>query len=471
MGYDDLLLFDVEKIITKLEFADSESGRPAQFTWLSRKICQEELGRITTDKFVDGCLLLGSPFLPTFPPLEQRGNKPFSIQDAIGTLSTLGGSVTGVCNHYHDNDKVNQLQYLDRYKRAIMTLRHHVVLFFDGKVGPMSAENAPSDVHDLIGQRLPEELYFYISKGILGPQIPNWLTSGEIQLLPPYGIGDDQGYRRLMGEQLTPIRTQALCLLSNFLHRFYHSKVIGLRLWFDPSGDRTINLKDLPSLKEKLNTWNVKQDLLQKMSSKSQGAPASLRFALECLKSTDFASASSTPKNASSRLSTKEEILSNTIWRFLQLRDFVGEDHQLTAWGKCLASALTSVKPEDGLDESVFVAVELMRMGLLSPSTFFTNLSGGPMRGSDEGRRHRLLVSRVACIAKLRHRQVGYSGPLSRQLVAYQAVISAVRRSLRDLIEVCLTGLLLNGDASRDRSDWEELPLGYVNTKMRQKSC
>jgi hypothetical protein len=53
MGYDDLLLFDVEKIITKLEFADSESGRPAQFTWLSRKICQEELGRITTDKFVD----------------------------------------------------------------------------------------------------------------------------------------------------------------------------------------------------------------------------------------------------------------------------------------------------------------------------------------------------------------------------------------------------------------------------------
>jgi hypothetical protein len=264
MGYDDLLLFDVDKIITKFDFERSE------FTWLNRKVCQEELGRTTSDKLIDGCLLLGSPFLPTFPPLEQRGNKPFSIQESIGMLSTLGGSVTGVCNHYHDNEKVNQLKYLDRYKRAIMSLRHHVILAVDGKVGPMNPDNAPSDVHDLIGQRLPEELYFYISKGILGPQIPNWLTSGEIQILPPFGLGDDQDYRRFMRDQLTPIRTQALCLFSDFLHRFYHRKVIKLHLWFDPSGDSAINLKDMPPLKDTLNTWYIKQDALQKVGSKTK---------------------------------------------------------------------------------------------------------------------------------------------------------------------------------------------------------
>jgi len=83
-------------------------------------------------------------------------------------------------------------------------------------------------------------------------------------------------------------------------------------------------------------------------------------------------------------LSTKDEILSNATWRFLQLREFVGQDHQLTSWGKCLASALTSMNPAEGLDESVFIAVELMRMGLLNPRTFFMNLSVGPMRGAGE---------------------------------------------------------------------------------------
>lgn len=78
----------------------------------------------------------------------------------------------------------------------------------------------------------------------------------------------------------------------------------------------------------------------------------------------------------------------------------------------------------------------------------------------DDEKEQRLLVSRVACIAKLRHRPIGFAGPLSRQLAAYQNVISAVRGSLRDLIEVCLAGLFLNGDALRNRSDWSELGLG-----------
>lgn len=68
-----------------------------------------------------------------------------------------------------------------------------------------------------------------------------------------------------------------------------------------------------------------------------------------------------------------------------------------------------------------------------------------------------MLVSRVACVAKLQHKSIGYSGPLSRQLLCYRSLISAVRSTLRNLIEVILTGLLLNGDASRDRNDWSTL--------------
>lgn len=68
-----------------------------------------------------------------------------------------------------------------------------------------------------------------------------------------------------------------------------------------------------------------------------------------------------------------------------------------------------------------------------------------------------MLVSRVACVAKLQHKSIGYSGPLSRQLLCYRSLIAAVRSTLRNLIEVILTGLLLNGDADRNRNDWSDL--------------
>lgn len=73
-----------------------------------------------------------------------------------------------------------------------------------------------------------------------------------------------------------------------------------------------------------------------------------------------------------------------------------------------------------------------------------------------------MLISRVACIAKLQHKPIGYSGPLSRQLLCYRSLVAEVRSALRNLIEVVLAGLLLSGDAERDRKDWSELGIKYV---------
>lgn len=70
-----------------------------------------------------------------------------------------------------------------------------------------------------------------------------------------------------------------------------------------------------------------------------------------------------------------------------------------------------------------------------------------------------MLVSRVACVGKLQHKPIGYSGPLSRQLLCYRTLISDVRSTLRNLVEVVLASLLLSGEADRERSDWSELGL------------
>lgn len=73
-----------------------------------------------------------------------------------------------------------------------------------------------------------------------------------------------------------------------------------------------------------------------------------------------------------------------------------------------------------------------------------------------------MLVSRVACLGKLRHEPRGYSGPLSRHLLAYHSTTSEVHASLRDLVEMSLATLFLEGHADRNRADWMDLSLKLV---------
>ena len=81
-------------------------------------------------------------------------------------------------------------------------------------------------------------------------------------------------------------------------------------------------------------------------------------------------------------LSTPAEIISNVYWRFLQLRGYVDSKHELTAWGKCLLQALSVVNTGSPLEENVLLSIELLRLGILGPSNWFSRQSGGPIRGS-----------------------------------------------------------------------------------------
>lgn len=72
-----------------------------------------------------------------------------------------------------------------------------------------------------------------------------------------------------------------------------------------------------------------------------------------------------------------------------------------------------------------------------------------------------MLISRVACLGKIHHQPRGYSGPLSRHLLAYQATISNVQTILRDLFEMNLAAMFLEGLVDRERDDWFEMSSRY----------
>jgi hypothetical protein len=178
--------------------------------------------------------------------------------------------------------------------------------------------------------------------------------------------------------------------------------------------------------------------------------------AIKSLNDPSFAAKTVKEKDLSNPLKLKHEILINSVWRLLHLRGYVNDDHTLTAWGKVLHATVSAV-PSPNLEEAAIIAIELARLGLLTAKNMFTGYSGAPYRNSETVKRNILLISRIACLGKFQHQEIGYTGPLSRHLLAYHSMITAVKRSLRDLAEVCLTTLLLNGDADRRRDDYIDL--------------
>lgn len=116
------------------------------------------------------------------------------------------------------------------------------------------------------------------------------------------------------------------------------------------------------------------------------------------------------------------------------------------------ASTDGTVSHSTGSEEAIFMAFELLRLDVLNSKHMFPTppFSGPPLRGSEVDKAHTLLISRIATLGLFHHDTIGYTGPLSRHLLAYHQMTAAVRSSLRDLLEMHACNMLLSGAVSRD---------------------
>jgi hypothetical protein len=63
----------------------------------------------------------------------------------------------------------------------------------------------------------------------------------------------------------------------------------------------------------------------------------------------------------------------------------VDSSHNLTQWGKVLASVITGLEGNSQHEEAAVLAVELIRMGLLTADiNMFPTYNGAPMRGTSQ---------------------------------------------------------------------------------------
>ncbi|KAG8530353.1 uncharacterized protein KY384_004855 [Bacidia gigantensis] len=470
-GPSELFCFGVDKVIT--DFTDvpkddldkvsiNDHSVPLerlQFCWIDSASCLKTLGNIHLQVFTEALVLAGSDlFLKTFPPLVENANYKQAgvIRDAVNLLVAARGNVSQVCSQYPDAS-LKEI-WLDKFKQTMIIIKHHVIITAEGEVESLEKAQAPIDTHLCIGLRLPEELYMYLSRGLIGTRVLNWLTRGEIDVPTPLAGSDTAICQRFVRGELGPLRQQATCLLTDGLHRYYQRAEYKSHFWFDMNIEEKFKPVDVsPSPRSQVSKWNVKKDALDK-AKVGDALPGSLLFATRSLQDAEYAKQTITPKLKSDEaLSTADEVLANTLWRVLQLRDFVTESHELTHWGKILERTLSAVGGQEDLQQAAYIAIELLRFEVLNLNSLFLDYPGSPARGGVNDKGPCMLVSRVASLGRLRHKPKGYSGPLSRSLLAYHSIVSALQTSLRDLLETATVSTFLEGGFARERDDWLEL--------------
>lgn len=459
MGSQELLLYPIRDSIIRSIDWDSKA-----VTAISKKQILKTLGGVSEAMFIDALLMTGTSFLPLFPPLQDSTVNPRqpTVMDAINMLRTSDKSVATACASFNDILQDSDPTWLDKYHKARMVVNHFIYIAENGDVKVNDYDKLTRDNHEYLGLQLPSELFHYVNTGLIGPRMLSWITHCKIIVLPTLDGVSSEEYRNLISTQLVPIKEMTLGLLIPRLNRGIQHRDVTMTVWYDDKISHTVNHRNLqPSPSTRAAGWNLSDSTLK--SSFPQTASGSIAFEVSSLKSPEFVKGTLSKDKLKGGLESSDAIVSVAVWKFLHLRDYIKDSHELTSWGLALSSAVsrlerTAKKYPDvpGLFEALLLGFELIRFDLLNAKNPHEELHGLPMQGSEEDKSSLLLLSRCATLLKLRHQANGYTGPLSKNLLAFHSLTSAVRDADRDLVEAIVASMFMYGQAKRDRDDgWE----------------
>lgn len=469
MGSQELLLYDInDAVICPPTVTDWEAKT---FHGFIKSELIKKLG-VSPETFADALLMVGTSFLPPFPPLEDphiTARRPWTISDAINQLRAHSKSITSACTSFNDILQLRDPNWLDKFRKAQMGIKHCVTVHESGTVQIKNFDNLTSDNKEYLGLQLPPELYHYLAKAIISPRLLNCFGSLVFPVHPTLdGVVSDE-YRRLVTESLPPIRTTTLALISSRIHRGFERQKITMRFWFDESLKKEILHREEPlQINTKTDTWGVSDAILKEHDSSLTALPGSLSYAILSLQQKDFPQ-KTISKTITRGLNSNSEITANAIWRLLHLRGYINDSHELTVWGSALATTLKAIghvvksyADVHHAQEAAFLAFELIRFDNLNSRNRHPELIGGALRGSDEDKANCILIGRTACLLKVRHKPIGYTGPLSKNFLSFYSIIKAVRETDRELLEAITASMFLNNQIDRNSTDLKDFEIKWV---------
>jgi len=302
-GHTETLLYPgVEKLITSIDLL---SPTPT-FTYVQKSSFLSDL-QITEDQFLDTGILVGCEHSLPFPPIAHEGRLRATV-DMVKYYKSGHQAVSA----FAEQPQVKGMFYLDHFARTRSMVKFSLVLTMEGVVQPLplviapppllhhqqqhnsnnsnnnsnnnhphhhpTAADIPSDLADIFTARLSDEVYFYLSRGLIGPQPLVWLTTGQIIEPPPLDNGETEEYQRFVKEVITDGQTgpraTAIALISNVFHSHWNERRITGCFWFDqinnnnngnPNNAKSIlhNSAQTAQLTERVAGWLVPSPIIE----------------------------------------------------------------------------------------------------------------------------------------------------------------------------------------------------------------
>ncbi|KAI5985914.1 XPG I-region protein, partial [Pisolithus orientalis] len=446
---DTLLYPSVDKLITSL---DLTAAAPT-FTFASKRSILNDLG-VTEDQFLDIGILVGFEYAAPFPPsMHEQGFR--ATVDMVKHWKSGFAAVTA----YTEHPSMKPVQYPDQYARTRSMIKYSLVLSSEGTVVPLplaitnnppslgpnhhphhpTAADIPADLHEIFTNRLPDEVYFYLSRGLMGPQALVWLTSGQIVEPPPLDNGETTEYRRFVKEVITDGQTVS----GNFWFEVPHTaKAIQL------SSPQTVQLA------ERVSGWNVGYAIVEEELRRQNSSTIDFALCLGATATEKLAARTKGKSLSSGQLDKKDELVANVIWRFLELRGFLLNSHLHSPLARAMYTAIKHARLNDKFQEPLYLFLELVRAGVMHGHLWSGRaFSGGPSFGTDDEKSCMLLVMRVLSIVPLNFKPQPWSAPLSRELLVFNSFVRSLIRALRTLLEMTTLNMLLRQEARKARDD------------------
>ncbi|CAN8095985.1 unnamed protein product [Discula destructiva] len=456
MGSRELLLYPItDPLIQNIDWAKN------LLFYADRELLMQKLG-VDESLFVDALLLTGTSFLPPFPAKAQPQQGSNTVRDVLNMLHANGKHVMQLCSGFDDVLQKHP-NWFEQYCKARLIVKHCIYVSAQGSVEIENFDSLTANSHEYLGIRLPDELFHYLNVGLIRPDLLSWIIHSKVTVLPTLGGIASNEYKNLVLSKLATTRAQALGLVVPRLARGTHHYDIEVDTWFGQSA--TISKANFQTPSPKALSWDLDEKLValhfpswgplasHTTSGPSREQAGSLAFEVLALQNSDFVKDSLGKSSSKPRADSTHHFVSSVIWRFLHLRDYVNDSHELTSWGKALAMAMTKIErtvknnPKvPGLYEALLLAFELIRHGQLNAIPRQDEIDNGETEPSV------LLASRCAVLLKLRHDAIGYTGPLRKDSLAYFSQVSAVREADRDLVDAITAHMFLYNKSNRSRT-------------------
>lgn len=505
-GPTDLLMTNVDRFILGMEFQSKD------FRYVDKSKVLSELS-LTERQLLDlsimvGCNVQPTTF-PTLPPLP----KPTPLQP-YPQLSyfKLGLDIVYQFGSFSGNPEANLLEYvtglgdpkiLELYMKGHSALRFMPVMNKEGQVSLYASEmeklgiefvpidsdteddskdsgssrksskgkkttkkptsekeelsKIPNDVHDIISQRLPPELYYYQSIGLMPLGILEAITQGILYIRPGLESGLSDSYKRLItSTTFTDSLDRQFNLITQLLARYYQVKKILVKYWFKEDSIE-LNNRMNPTVNHQINHLIVNDDELDSFSLK--------RFLLKLLDSYES-------KRNTNQIKSVSSVVSTSLLRNFYLGGILNKKNELTATGKILREFVLQEPDLSEEDLQNFVLILLLIRSkydnlnqvsreYTSVPKYYKDLENATISAEDQ--KHVTLVSRILSVKKFHISPINYQGPISRSLLNFRSHIKFIANDFINGLQCVMVDLLARQENNsirvslENREQWSKL--------------